>query len=79
MQSPNKGATSAACPVSACSHEQGKLVTNHISPDHTTQQEKQMAPQGPKGKGDPGKGREKAQQGKGKGAIKKDTKKGGNK
>ncbi|XP_030591061.1 uncharacterized protein LOC115784108 [Archocentrus centrarchus] len=82
MPSPNKGATSKAYPVTASSHEQGKL-TNHINPDvehfSLAQQEKEMAQQGQKGKGDPGKGREKAQQGKGKGAIKKDMKNGGNK
>lgn len=80
--SPNKGATGKAHPT--CSQEQGKLVTSHISADvnsfsltEKTQLEKGMAQEGQKGKGELGKVREKAQHGKGKGAVKKDMKKSG--
>lgn len=80
--SPNKGATGKAHPT--CSHEQGKLVTSHISadvnsfsPTEKTHLEKGMAQEGQKGKGELGKVREKAQHGKGKGAVKKDMKKSG--
>lgn len=64
-------------------------MTSPISPDedyfsliekvHTYQLQKGMAQGGQKWKGDPGKGREKAEQGKGKGGRKKDKKDGGNK
>lgn len=46
---------------------------------HTTQLQKGGGHAGQKYKGDPGKGREKADQGKGKGGGKKDRKDGGNK
>ncbi|KAA8585241.1 hypothetical protein FQN60_003935 [Etheostoma spectabile] len=73
-------------PSSPNRHEQGSM-TSPISPDedyfslvekvHTSQLQKGMTQGGQKGKGDPGKGREKAEQGKGGGKkIKKD---GGNK
>ncbi|XP_039978790.1 uncharacterized protein LOC120787159 [Xiphias gladius] len=84
--SPNPGATSKAHPVTSCTHEQGMLS---ISPDedcfsliekiHTAQLQKGMAQGGQTYKGDPGKGREKAEQGKGKGGGNKDRKDGGNK
>ncbi|XP_040919561.1 uncharacterized protein LOC121199128 [Toxotes jaculatrix] len=87
--SPNPGATSKAYPVTSCPPEQGKPVTSPISPDedcfslieriHTAQLQKAMGQGGQKYKGDPGKGREKAEQGKGKGVGKKDKKDGGNK
>ncbi|XP_035852994.1 uncharacterized protein LOC116059438 isoform X2 [Sander lucioperca] len=75
-------------PSSPNRHEQGRM-TSPISPDedyfsliekvHTYQLQKGMAQGGQKWKGDPGKGREKAEQGKGKGGRKKDKKDGGNK
>ncbi|XP_068575173.1 uncharacterized protein [Cebidichthys violaceus] len=75
-------------PPSPNSHEQGNM-TNPINQDedcfsliekiHTAQLQKGMAQGGHKWKGDPGKGREKAVQGKGKGGGKKDRKDGGNK
>lgn len=81
LPSPNKGATGKAHPT--CSHEQGNLVTSHnsadvnSSPTEKTHLEKGMAQEGQKGKGELGKVREKAQHGKGKGAVKKDMKKSG--
>ncbi|XP_041861352.1 uncharacterized protein LOC121652578 [Melanotaenia boesemani] len=70
-----------ANPITTCTNEQGELVTSPISPDedcfsliekiHTSQLQKGMA-QG-------GKGKEKAEQIKGKGAGKKDKKNGDNK
>ncbi len=78
--SPNSGATGRANPVTSCPHEP-------ISPDddcfsliekvHIAQLQKGMAQGGQKWKGNPGKGREKAEQGKGKGAGKRDKKDGG--
>ncbi|XP_074512482.1 uncharacterized protein LOC141780919 isoform X2 [Sebastes fasciatus] len=69
-------------------HEQ-ESATSPISPDedclsliekvHTAQLQKGAAQGGQKGKGDPGKGREKAEHGKGKGVGKKDKKDGGHK
>ncbi|KAF3700044.1 hypothetical protein EXN66_Car015731 [Channa argus] len=89
--SPNPVVTNTANPVISCSSKQGKAVTRPISPDedcssliekvHTAQLQKWVAQGGQKWKGDRGKGlwREKAKQGKVKGAGKKDGKDGGNK
>ncbi|XP_070836296.1 uncharacterized protein [Chaetodon trifascialis] len=76
--SPNPGTTSEAHPETSWSHEQGKFVSSHISPDddcfsliekvHTAQLQKGMAQGGQKCKGE---------QGKGKGGGKKDRKDGG--
>ncbi|XP_034394963.1 sialidase [Cyclopterus lumpus] len=75
-------------PSSPNPHEQGSM-NSPITPDedcfsliekvHTAQLQKGLAQDGHKCKGDPGKGREKAGQGKGKASGKKDKKDGGNK
>lgn len=77
--SPTRGTTSEAHPETSWSHDQGKFVIGHISPDedcfsliekvHTAQLQKGMAQGGQKYKGE---------QGKGKGGGKKDRKDGGN-
>ncbi|XP_047426986.1 uncharacterized protein LOC124997373 isoform X2 [Mugil cephalus] len=85
--SPNQRAISKAHPVTACSQEEGKIVTSPISPDedcfsliekiHTAQLQKGMAHGGQKIKEDLDKGKDKAERGKG--AGKKDKKNNGNK
>lgn len=75
--SPNPGETSKACPESPLSPDEDCFSL--IERVHTAQLQKGMFQGGQKCKGDPGKGREKAEQGKGKGVGKKDKKDGGNK
>ncbi|XP_069558829.1 uncharacterized protein [Brachyistius frenatus] len=78
--SPNPGATRKAHSVTSCSNEQGRLsLISHdgdcvslIEKVHTAQLQKGMAEGGQKGRGVPGK--EKAEQGRGKAAGKKDKK-----
>ncbi|XP_075310184.1 uncharacterized protein LOC142371409 isoform X1 [Odontesthes bonariensis] len=83
--SPYSGTTNKAHPITPCPNAQGKVVTSPISPDedcfsliekiHTAQLQKGMGQE--KCKGDPGK--EKAEQGKGKGVGKKEKRNGDNK
>ncbi|KAF7654744.1 hypothetical protein LDENG_00065510 [Lucifuga dentata] len=88
-RSPNPGASSRAKSGNASPHKQGQYGTRPISPVedcfsliervHTAQLQNVMAQGGEKVKGDPGKGKEKAEQRKGKRDGKKDKKNGGNK
>ncbi|XP_026180208.1 uncharacterized protein LOC113140554 [Mastacembelus armatus] len=80
--STNAGTTSEAQTLTSCSRDQWSLETNPRSPkedclsltekNHTAQLQKEMARGGEKRKGNPKKGREKAVQGKGKSAGRKE-------